>query len=363
MTAEKKRVLVVDDSVFARKIISDIIGSSPELTVAGAAASGKEALPLVERLRPDVITLDIEMPGIDGIETLRRIMQERPTPVLMLSSLTSRGAKESIVALRLGAVDVMAKPHGSHSIGLTALRDELIAKVLAASRVDVSHLGPVAAPRQRAASPPRARTAAVRPSAYPVVIVASSTGGPRALRMLVPGLTSQAGAAYVIVQHLPEGFSGPLAVDLDACTDLRVREASDGDSLHPGDVLLARAGYHLTFADAATVRLAKTPPLWGVRPSADVTMVSAVPILGSRLIAVVLTGMGRDGADGLRLIKQAGGVTLAEHESSCVVYGMPRTAAETGAVDVVAPIEAMAEAVNSAVIKVARLGHRRLTVA
>lgn len=351
----KKRVLVIDDSVFARKIISDILGGSPDLEVVATASSGAEALSLVKKLAPDVITLDIEMPGLDGLETLRRLMIEHPTPVVMLSSLTVQGAKESVRALTLGAVDVMAKPRGSHSIGLSEQGAELIAKVLAAAHVKPVHLQPVhpkpieeAPVQSRPSPPPKPRIH----SSFPVVIIASSTGGPRALRKIVPDLTSIAGAAYIIVQHLPEGFSGPLSHDLDRICPLNVREAFHGDVLSPGDVIFAKAGCHNVVGSGGRFKLTLDPPLWGVRPSADVTMASAVPVFGSRLIGVILTGMGRDGADGLRLIKNAGGSTIAEHESSCVVYGMPRVAVESGVVDVIAPLDRMAETINSSLARV-----------
>jgi len=354
MPSGKKRVLIVDDSVFARKIVTDILQSSAELEVVGAANNGRDALDMIPRLKPDAVTLDIEMPGLNGLDTLKCIMQDCPTPVLMLSSLTTKGAKESISALSIGAVDVMAKPHGTHAIGMASQAKELILKVMTVANVTLDSVQPLSRP---AAPVRRALQPTVRSSSFPVVIIASSTGGPRALRTLVPGLTNEGGVAYVIVQHLPEGFSGPLAKDLDAFTDLNVREAADGDSLRPGDVIFAKAGYHCVFEDAATIRLTRTPPLWGVRPSADVTIASAVPIYRNRLVGVVLTGMGHDGTDGVRLIKEAGGMVLAEHESSCVVYGMPRSAVETGAVDVVTPLDKMAMAVNAVVAD--KVGHPR----
>ncbi len=345
MSGDKKRVLVVDDSVFARKIVSDLLSSCPSLEVIGAAKNGREALEMVRTLRPDVVTMDVEMPELDGITALKHIMRETPVPVVMLSSLTVQGARTSLQALQYGAVDIMAKPHGSHSLGLTAHRDELVKKVLSAASIDVSHLRPVTPVRSRI-SPSAA--ASVR---FPVVIIASSTGGPRALRTLMPGLSTSPAAAYVIVQHLPEGFSGPFAEDLNTTTDLQVHEAQDGDMIRAGEVLVAKSGYHCVVETGGVVRLARTPPLWGVRPAADVTMVSATPVFGPRLIGVVLTGMGRDGTDGIRLIRQVGGQTIAEHESSSVVYGMPRSAIESGAVDTIAPLHNIPQAINAAILQ------------
>lgn len=344
MSAGKKRILVVDDSVFARKIITDVISSSPNLEVAGTAANGFEALELVKSVRPDAVTMDVEMPKMNGIETLRALMRECPTPVVMLSSLTSHGAKESMTALRLGAVDVMPKPNGSHCIGLGAQATELIAKVTAAACVDASML---VAP-QSAKPHHKTRLYSGNSSSFPVVVIASSTGGPRAIRTILPDI-SDARAAYMIVQHIPEGFSGPFADDLNTTTHLNVRETTDNDMMMPGQMLIAKAGYHSVFSKTGKINLELAPPLWGVRPSADITMASAVEIFGSRMIGLVLTGMGRDGANGIRLIKKAGGITIAEHESSCVVYGMPRVAIETGAVDLVLPLQRIGEALNAAI--------------
>lgn len=350
VSADKKRVMIVDDSVFARKILSEIISSSPRLEVVGVAGNGLEALALVEKLKPDVITLDVEMPRLNGIETLQRLMKEHPTPVVMLSALTLTGANESIEALKFGAVDVMAKPHGSHSLGINTQKDELIAKVLAAANVQVSRLLPMGLIKAR----PKVRPSVSTSTSFPVVVIASSTGGPRALRTIVPELTTAAGCAYVLVQHLPEGFSGPLARDLNNLTDLNLRESSEGDSLRPGDAIFAKSGYHTIFDRDGKVHITSDPPLWGVRPAADVTMVSAVPVYGPRLIGVVLTGMGRDGSNGVRMISEAGGVVIAEHESSCVVYGMPRVAIESGVVDTIAPLLKVPDAVHEAVLKVAK---------
>ncbi|MCE5324619.1 chemotaxis response regulator protein-glutamate methylesterase [bacterium] len=352
-SSAKKRVLVVDDSVFARKITTDILSASPNLDVVGFAVNGLDALKKIKELKPDVVTLDIEMPKLNGIETLRRIMQECPTPVLMLSSLTTQGATESVQALRYGAVDVMAKPNSSLGLGMSMLAEDLVAKVLAAADVEVSHLSLV----EQAPSHPRVQTSRPAITKFPIVMIASSTGGPRALRTLIPDLTDSDGVAYVIVQHLPPGFTGPFARDLDTQTILNVRESAEGDTIKPGDVMFAKSGFHTVFDKRGIVHITSDPPLWGVRPSADVTMASAVPVFHDRLIGVVLTGMGRDGANGLKLIKDAGGVTLGEHESSCVVYGMPRAAAEMGVVDKVVPLQEMAEAIFDTVLKVAQ-SHR-----
>jgi len=356
LAVSRTRVLVVDDSVFARKIVSDVLASSPAIDVVGTAVNGTDALAQIPKLKPDVVTLDVEMPGINGLETLKRIMAECPTSVVMVSSLTVSGARESIQALSFGAVDVMSKPHGSQAMGMTqSMRDELIGKVLAAAGARLDNLRPAPASIVRSKLP---RVQSVV-SGFPVVAIASSTGGPRALRAIVPLLPTDGGVAYVVVQHLPEGFSAPMVRDLDTVTELNVRESSDSYSLMSGDLIFARAGLHTIFEHGGRTRLSADPPLWGVRPSADVTMASLVPVYGPRLIGVVLTGMGRDGANGIRLIKQAGGLTIAEHESSCVIYGMPKSAVETGAVDTIAPLDQVATAIHQAITQVVTSPRRR----
>ncbi|MCX6343710.1 MAG: CheB methylesterase domain-containing protein [Armatimonadetes bacterium] len=184
-----------------------------------------------------------------------------------------------------------------------------------------------------------------------MIAIASSTGGPRALRIIVPNLPTDSGAAYVIIQHLPEGFSGPLARDLNNMTALNVRESAEGDRLKPGDLIFARAGYHTIFDKKGDIHLTTDPLYLGVRPSADITMISMVPVFGSRLIGVVLTGMGHDGTDGVRHIKKSGGFNIAEHQSSCVVYGMPRAAFESGCIDKVAPLTSISDVISEAIFR------------
>ncbi len=344
----KKRVLVVDDSVFARKIVSDIIDGCPDLCVVGTAIDGFDALRKVQLLKPDVVTLDVQMPKMDGIETLKSIMSVSPTRVVMVSSLTTQGAKESMAALRLGAIDIVAKPHGTHSMGLTAQAHELIEKVLTAADAKLTS-APVACPPSN-----RPSRTPITSSDFPVVVIASSTGGPRALRMVIPALGDGDGAAYIVVQHLPPGFSKTLAQDLDGLSMMTVREAESGDIARPGEVLFAKSGFHLVLGRGRAIHLSLAPPMWGVRPSADMTMTSVAAAFGRRAVGVVLTGMGSDGAAGTRAIKDQGGATIAEHESTCVVYGMPRMAVETGAVDVVQPIDKIPDAISAAVFRTAQ---------
>jgi two-component system, chemotaxis family, protein-glutamate methylesterase/glutaminase len=340
-----KKVLIVDDSAFVRKLLRDLIGSSDELIVVDTASNGIDALAKIERLHPDVVTLDVEMPKMNGLETLARIMEVRPTPVVMLSSLTTKDAEVSMAALGLGAVDVVAKPIAHGLPQLQEIADELLSTVISAASVDVRKLSRRSGDWVMPAKPRASR----RPTGLlPVVIIASSTGGPRALRYLIPRLQTDRSAFYMIIQHLPVGFTATLARDLDTLTPLKVREAEPGDSPQPDTMLIAPAGKHSAFDRTGTLSLTDDPPLWGVRPAADVTMASAGNTFRSRAIGVVLTGMGRDGAHGLEIIRANGGRTLAEHESSCIIYGMPRVAIESGAAQKAVPLDHMSRAIASA---------------
>jgi two-component system chemotaxis response regulator CheB len=343
--------LVVDDSAFARRLIKGILDSSGQFSNVVTAANGKEALERLESIAPDVITLDVEMPIMNGLETLARIMEVRPTPVVMISSFTTEGAIISIEAMESGAVDVVAKPIARGLPQLQTISEELVSKVVAASKVHASKLRRL--PNRKIV---RAQRAVLhQPSTdCPIVAIASSTGGPRALRYLVPRLSTEWSACYIVVQHLPVGFSAAMARDLNKQSTLDVREAEDGDILKPGTVLIAPAGKHCAFKRGGRIVLTDDPPLWGVRPSADVTFSTAGAVFGKRVIGVILTGMGRDGAHGLSIIKENGGQTFAEHESSCVVYGMPRVAIETGAAQNVVPLDKMPQAIAAAVESLSR---------
>ena len=333
------RVLVVDDSAFMRKMLTEILARDPALCVAGTARDGAEALLKLDALRPDVVTLDVEMPVLDGYRALAGIMHRRPTPVLMLSSLTQAGADATLRCLELGAVDVVGKPSGSISLDIEAIASELTAKVKAAARVYFPPPGEV--PAARPAPPPALNGA--RPPA--VLVIGASTGGPRALQALVPALPADLGVPIVIVQHMPPGFTASLARRLAQTSPFPAREAVDGDALLPGQILVAPGGHHLEFTGAGRARLTDDPPLHGVRPAADVTLASLTALHGPRVLAVLLTGMGRDGARGLKLLRDRGGETLAEDESTCVVYGMPRAAAEMGGVRHLLPLPALAPAI------------------
>ena len=352
------RVLVVDDSLFMRAAVKKLLEKEPRLEWIGEAKDGLDAVGKVAQLKPDVVSMDFNMPNLDGAGAVREIMRTHPTPVVMLSAHTRDGAKETFEALAAGAVDFVTKPTGEVSAEMTAVGPQLVAKLVAAAgaaprALPVSSL-PAPGPRlTRSSSSPSLQSPVGGSllSAAPlhkVVVVGISTGGPAALGNLLPQLPADTSCALVVVQHLPAGFTGPLAERLDGVCAIRVREAKDGDHPRPGLALIAPGDRHLELASDGSVVLRDGPEVNGVRPSADVTMRSAAQVFGRRTVGVIMTGMGRDGAEGIRLIKEAGGATLAQDQASSVIWGMPRAAVETGCVDVVAPLDDLADAIRKA---------------
>lgn len=350
------RVLVVDDSAFMRRVIGEAIVSQPDLELAGTAVNGLDALLKVELLNPDVVTLDVEMPEMDGLVALRHLMTRYPRPVVMVSSLTQAGAVATLRALTIGAVDFVGKPSGAISLDFHHVRDELIQKVRIAATARVRGGGPAAhataehrptAPR-RTSTPPtdhlRGRQRVDR-----LVVIGSSTGGPRALGSVVPGLPNDGRTAYLIVQHMPAGFTHSLAERLDSQSAITVREAAAGDRLEPGLALVAPGDFHLRLTPEGLVELDQSARVHGVRPSVDVALHSLAASFGQRTITAILTGMGQDGATGAATVRQAGGLVFAEHESTCVVYGMPRAVVDRGLADLVVPLDRMADAIAAAV--------------
>ncbi len=331
------RVLVVDDSAFARRALVRMLAAAPDIEVAGVAKDGEEALEQARLLRPDVITLDVQMPRLDGLGALARLMQECPTPVLLMSSLTQEGADVTLRGLELGALDFVDKGRAQGNMGLLALGDELRAKVRALAGV---------APRPfELAGVPQPAALTTVASRLDVVAVAASTGGPTALQTLVRGLPANLPAAVLVVQHIPPGFTRALAARLAARGALPVTEAEDGQVVQTGRVLIAPAGTHMRVErrrGAVRVRLGAEPRDSLHRPSADVLMDAVATAYGARALGVVLTGMGADGVAGLRALRAVGARTLAESPETCVIYGMPKAALEAGVVERQARIELMA---------------------
>ena len=340
MTA-RIRVLVVDDSAFVRKAIERMLGTADDIEVVGFAADGEEGLAKARELHPDVVTLDVRMPRLGGLETLERLMAEQPVPVLLMSTLTQEGAEVTLRGLELGAMDFVDKS-SVQPMSMLGLAEELIAKIraLGGARVRV---------RPRPARPPAAGVAAAPAEC---VVIAASTGGPTALQTVIGGLPAGFPAAILLVQHIPRGFTKSLAERLDARSAVPVREARDGEAVGPGRVLIAPAGIHSRLVrrgGRVEVVLDEEPRDALHRPSADVLMASAAEAYGPLTVGVVLTGMGSDGTEGLRAIREKGGLTLAESEETSVIFGMPKAAIEAGVVRRVVPLERVAGEILAAV--------------
>ena len=341
-------VLIADDSPFMRTALSRMIESDESLRVIGTAQSGLEALTKIDALQPDVVTLDIDMPGMDGLETLKRVMAEKPRPVIIVSSLARRGAESTIEALELGAFDCIAKGLSYASEDVLKVQNELITKIKAAAGPHTSgHSMPgfrIPAPRISAHTdaPPQPLTAVSHPTPPSVIAIGASTGGPRALNELLSALPANLPVPILIVQHMPVGFTAPFAKRLNDICQLEVYEAKQGDLLQGGHVYVAAAGKHLTVrrrsASEVVLNLSLLPSNVLHIPSADVMMSSVAEVFGSSAMGIILTGMGDDGARGMKAIFSAGGLTLGQDQSSCVVYGMPRSCAEMGVLNEILPL-------------------------
>ena len=339
-------VLVVDDSAFMRKLIAELVESSGTFHVIGTAGDGVEALQRIRVLKPDIVTLDIEMPRLNGLQALEQIMAEMPRPVVMLSAAGSElGNEMTLRALERGALEFVRKPSGPVSIDLSSVREQLMSALEAARAVNMKGIR-APAPAAAAHSEPAAEKSP--DAATRVVAIASSTGGPRALAEIIPRLPEDLGAAVVIVQHMPREFTRLLAHRLDSMSPLWVAEAIDGKLLRENRVYVAPGGYHMTLngeAGNASIRLDNsTAPMWGVRPAADPLFFSVADTFGGAAVGVVLTGMGRDGAEGLKRITEGGGTAIVQDRDSSIIYGMPQAAlaaagtAKVAKVDRIAPL-------------------------
>lgn len=340
----KITVLVVDDSALARQIIVDMISADPELEVAGVARDGVEAIRLTKELKPDVVTMDIHMPEMDGLSALEYIMRTYPRPVVMVSALVKKGAAPTLKSLELGAVDFIAKPN-QYPTSIAQVRDDVISKIKAAAGSRAKEVWS----RARGSKPPKSLKVDLSSAkGGRVVVVGASAGGPRALASILPALPGDLPASIVIVQHMPAQFTSSFAQRLDSRSELRVREASQGEEVAEGCALVVPGGNDLTFDRAGTkvrVRLAPTVARHGASPVIDVTMESAARVYRERAVGVILSGMGSDGAMGLGMVKDAGGETMAQSEETCLVYGMPRVAIEKRFAREVVPLEKIAAAI------------------
>lgn len=350
-------VLVVDDSAFMRRLITQIVDGSPEFRVVGTARNGHDALRQIHALDPRIVTLDVEMPELDGMQTLGYIMSETPRAVVMLSAAATDGSADlTLRCLELGAVDFVRKPSGPISLDLTIVAETLLAALRAATEMNLGGVKALARPRARDTAfptvPPPLPTGAIA-----VVAIASSTGGPRALAEVIPHLPGDLGAAVLVVQHMPVGFTRSLAARLDHISALTVAEAVDGEAIQSNRVYLAPGGLHMRVVTdgrgGRLLALDSNPPVWGVRPAADPLFNSVALHFGRSAVGVVLTGMGRDGAEGLRQMREVGGQGVVQDRATSTIYGMPQAALQRAGADRVAPLADVASAI------VALLGARR----
>jgi len=351
---EFKTVLVVDDSAFMRKVISDIINSDPMLQVAGTAKNGKEALLKINLHRPDVVTMDIEMPEMDGLAALETIMTNNPLPVVMLSNLTQLGARATIQALQLGAVDFIPKPSGAISLDIATISDEIIRKVKIAAS---AHVFPLLKPSE--AEPIQEQTKQISGKETgseshldKLVVIGASTGGPKALNHIVSALPGDLDAGILIVQHMPAGFTKSLAERLNINSNIRVKEAEDGEFIIAGNAYVAPGDYHmrvyrqkLPLGDRMVIKLSQEEPRAGHRPSINEMLYSVAEQFKGSVVGVILTGMGNDGTAALQSMQARGAHIIVEHQSTCVVYGMPKSAVESGHVNEILPLQEISSAI------------------
>ena len=348
----KIRVLVVDDSALMRQFIGDILRTDARIEVCGTARDGRDALEQIKTLNPDVVTLDVEMPNMDGLQALQEIMRTKPRPVIMVSTMTQEGADTTLKALALGCVDFIGKPSGSISLNIKDIGHEIIEKVIAASTAKVRFAGGIfgasrptkpiqPAPEFRRMMPP------ISTGRRDIVAIASSTGGPVALSELLPKLPKNFPVPIVITQHMPKEFTGSFAKRLNESSQIEVVEGFEGLTLKPGRAVIAPGGSHLIIkrrAGAAVCSLSDAPPVLSVKPAANIMFLSVADEYGGNVLCVILTGMGRDGTDGATALKRRGAYVIAESQKTCVVYGMPKAAADAGIVDEILPLNEIPDA-------------------
>lgn len=340
---KKIRVMIVDDSSFMRKMVGDILESDPKIEVVAKCSDGVEALERLQSVTADVILLDVEMPRMNGLRFLEEALQRRPERVVMLSALTQAGSETTVLALERGAIDFISKPSGSISLDIERKKDEILQKVKTASQVSLDRL------KRYVTGSKTAKKSIVKKEekreCERLVFVASSTGGPKALQTLVRNLSPLKNSGMIFVQHMPSGFTKSLAERLSEVAPLPIKEAEEGERLVVNKGIMAPGGKHLLVDKDRKVVLNDDPPIKGLKPCADISLFSAVKTFGKNILVVVLTGMGKDAMEGCRLVRQEGGVVVAQDEASSLIFGMPRAVIEEGLANLVLPLEEIGEVI------------------
>jgi two-component system chemotaxis response regulator CheB len=342
------KVLVVDDSAFMRKAIENMLKKDPEIEVAGFARNGKDAIEKIEELKPDIVTLDIEMPIMDGLSALKKIMSTNPIPVIMVSSLTTEGAEATIEALDAGALDFIPKDKSFATFGIMKIEKELIEKVKYFARKKVFRPKPQKQEKVQIATKQTARMPAPQGPKKSIVAIGTSTGGPQSLQKVIPALPGDLGKPVLIVQHMPPNFTKSLATRLNSLSQLEVVEAQGKEKLEPGVVFIAKGGFQLKVrrvgSNYYTEIVDDSKNVLHI-PSVDVMVSSVADNFGSKALGVIMTGMGSDGLKGVQLLKSKGGAVIAQDKDSCVVYGMPRAVIEANLADAVVPLGEIAHSI------------------
>jgi two-component system chemotaxis response regulator CheB len=363
---QRVRVLIVDDSAFMRKVLQSIIATDPQLEIVGEARDGREAIAMAESLRPDVISMDIMMPHVDGLQATQAIMSKNPRPIVIVSSEAREGAEPTLRALELGAIDFVPKPSSGIDLDMNSIRDEICRKLRLASRVRVvrtakSFAAPVQAPPEnnpytKVSLPSNgngngngnghAAKPTVAGGRHPVVVIASSTGGPQTLMQLIPAIPRDFPGTIILVQHMPGTFTAQFSKQLAEVAGLRVKEAEHGEELLPGTIYVCPGSHHLRISGSGRIDLQEGERINGYRPCADIALETAAAFAGPMCVGVILTGMGADGSKGVPAVKAGGGHVIAQDEATAVIFGMPAEAIKTGAVDQVLGIESIASALE-----------------
>ncbi|HEX4378796.1 MAG TPA: chemotaxis response regulator protein-glutamate methylesterase [Candidatus Acidoferrum sp.] len=373
---KKYRVMIVDDSAFMRKVLETIISSDDQLQVVGQAKDGREAVTLAESLKPDVITMDINMPHVDGLQATAQIMTTNPRPIVIVSSESRDGADSTLKALELGAIDFVSKPSSGIDLDMQSVREDLLRKVRMSAKVRVVRTASRLASTLQNASPAQSSpisslksspAVAARPASvalasleqrFPVVVLGASTGGPATVMRLAPGFTRDFPAAVFLVQHMPASFTTQYAAQLAEFTSIRVKEAEANEPVQPGTLYICPGGQHLRITPTGRIQLdATSGRISGYLPNIDVTMESAAAFAGSQAIGVVLTGMGNDGAAGAKAIQRAGGLVIAQDEATSVIFGMPAEAIKAANVEQVLGIDDIYAAIEKRVISLSKTSH------